>query len=330
MMRWAKDVLFRMRALLFRSRMEQELREELADHLRRETEKNEAAGMSPDEARRAAAVRFGGEERFREQARESWGVTALTDLGGDVRFARRQLLKNPAFSLLAVLTLALGIGGTVALSSVVYGLLLRPLPMPDSERVVTWWSDYNWRGSEFDHIRDVAQAYEGLAAFSNDGHTLGTESGSSMVLATVASAELFDVLDVPPLLGRTFQEGDDRPGAEPIVVLSHSIWTQRFGSDPDIVGRRIDLSGEPRTVVGVMPEGFYFPTPEMEAFVPLNLDPEDPSYAGNGWLVILGRLRPGVSEAQLATDLERVTRALGERFEYPTAWDKTRDPYVVE
>ena len=169
MMRWLRDLGFRARALLFRSRMERELKEELADHLRREAERNEAAGMSPDEARRAAAIRFGGEERFREQARESWGVTALTDLGGDVRFARRQLFKNPAFSLLAVLTLALGIGGTVALSSVVYGLLLRPLPMPDAERVVTWWSEYNWRGSEFDHVRDVAQAYEGLAAFSNSG-----------------------------------------------------------------------------------------------------------------------------------------------------------------
>lgn len=152
----------------------------------------------------------------------------------------------------------------------------------------------------------------------------------SIVLATVASAELFDVLDVPPLLGRAFQAGDDRPGAEPVVVLSHSLWAQQFGSDPAIVGRRIDLSGEPRTVVGVMPEGFYFPTPEMEIFVPLDLDSDDPGYAGNGWLVIVGRLRPGISEAQLATDLDRVTRALGERFEYPAAWDKTRDPYVVK
>lgn len=329
MMRWLKDLGFRVRALVFRSRMERELREEMADHLRREAERNEAAGMSPEEARRAAAVRFGGEERFREQARESWGVTALIDLGGDVRFAWRQLRKNPAFSVLAVLTLALGIGGTVALSSVVYGVLLRPLPMPDAQRVVTWWSDYNWRGAEFDHVRDVAQAYESLASFSNDGYTLRTESGSSVVVGTVASAELFEVLDVPPLLGRTFRPGDDRPGAEPIVVLSHSLWSQEFGSDPEIVGRRIELAGAPRTVVGVMPEGFYFPSPDMSLFVPLNLDPADPAYAGNGWLVLVGRLRTDVTEDQVQTDLERVTQALGERFEYPAAWDKTRNPYVV-
>ncbi len=329
MMRWLRDLGFRARALLFRSQMEAELREELADHLRRETERNEAAGMTPAEARRAAAVRFGGEERFREQARESWGVTAFTDLAGDVRFAGRQLLKNPAFSVLAVLTLALGIGGTVALSSVVYGLLLRPLPVPDSDRVVTWWSDYNWRGSEFDHVRDVAQAYESLAAFSNEGYTLRSESGTSLVVGTVASAELFDVLDVPPLLGRTFQAGDDRPGAEPIVVLSHALWSQEFGADPDIVGRRIELGGAPRTVVGVMPEGFYFPSPDLSLFVPLNLDPATRSYAGNGWLVMVGRLRADVTEPQIQTDLQRVTQALGERFEYPAAWDKTRNPYVV-
>lgn len=329
MMRWLKDLGFRVRALLFRSRMERELREEIEDHIRREAAKNEAAGMTPDEALRAARVRFGGEERFREQAREAWGIGAFTDLGGDVRFARRQLSKNPAFSLLAILTLALGIGGTVALSSVVYGLMVRPLPMPEADRLVTWWSDYNWRGSEFDHVRPVVRVYEELAAFSNDGYTLSTPSGTSVVVGTVASDELFEVLDVPPLLGRTFQEGDDRPGAEPVVVLSHRLWVQEFGADPEIVGRRIDLSGTLRTVVGVMPEGFFFPTPDMELFVPLNLDPDDPAYAGNGWLVLVGRLREGITEAQLATDLRRVTTALGERFEYPTAWDKTRNPYVV-
>lgn len=329
MTRWLRDLAFRARALLFRSDMERELREELEDHIRREAEKNEAAGMSPADALREARIRFGGEERFRERARESWGVTALMGLGADGRYALRQLVGSPAFSLVAVLTLALGIGGTVALSSVVYGLMLRPLPMPDEERLVTWWSDYNWRGEEFDYVRDVAQAYEGLAAFSNDGYTLRSDAGSSIVLATVASAELFEVLDVPPLLGRTFRPGEDRPGAEPVVVLGHALWTQELGADPEIVGRRIDLGGRLHTVIGVMPEDFYFPTPDSDLFVPLDLDPADPAYAGNGWLVILGRLRADVTDAQLAVDLERVASALEERYDYPAAWDKTRDPYVV-
>jgi predicted permease len=314
---------------MFRSAMERELAEELEYHVRREAEKLRAEGMSAEAALRAARIRFGGEERFKEQARESWGVTALIDLGGDVRFAARQLLKSPTFSAVAVLTLALGIGGTVALSSVVYGLLLRPLPMTDEARIVTWWSAYNWRGAEFDYIREVPRAYEGIAAFSNDGYTLRTERGATLVLATVGSAELFDVLDVPPMLGRTFRSGEDRPGAEPVVVLGHPLWSQELGADPEVVGRRVNLGGTLRTVIGVMPEGFYFPTPDADVYVPLSLDPEDPAYAGNGWLVLMGRLLPDVTDEQLAADLQRTAVALGEEYEYPAAWDKTRNPSVL-
>ena len=122
-MRGLRDLWFRVRALMGRSAMELDLNDEFAFHLEKEAEKYEAQGLSPEEARRRARLKFGGEERFKEQARESWGVSPLTDLGGDSRFAARQLLKNPAFSLLATLTLALGIGGTVALFSVVNGLL---------------------------------------------------------------------------------------------------------------------------------------------------------------------------------------------------------------
>jgi hypothetical protein len=253
--------------------MELELNDEFAFHLEKEAEKYEAQGLSPEEARRRARLKFGGEERFKEQARESWGVSPLTDLGGDLRFAARQLLKNPAFSLLATLTLALGIGGTVALFSVVNGLLIRPLPLPDEDRAVTFWSDYNWRGEEFDLVKAVPESFESVAAFSNEGYTLRTGAGSSLVLATVASVELFDVLRVRPLFGRTFEPGEDRAGAEPVVILSYSIWERAFGSERTIVGQRINLDGTQTTVVGVMPEGFYFPSPEMELFIPLDLDP---------------------------------------------------------
>ena len=325
-MKRLRDIWFRMRTLFSRRAMRRDLDEELAFHIERETEKLVASGVAPAEARRRARVAFGGEERFREQAREAWGLGALDELWGDVRFAARQLLKNPAFSALAALTLALGIGGTVALFSVVYGLMLRPLPVPDEARVVTFWMDYWWRGEEFDHVKDVPRGFESLAAYSMDSYTLRTEAGTSLLLATVCSVELFDVMDVPPLLGRTLRPGEDRPGAERVVVLTHGLWERAFGSDPTIVGRRIELNGVPTTVVGVMPEGFYFPTPETEAFVPLDLDPDDPGYAGNGWLVLTGRLAPTVSEAQLGDDLQAITRALDERYDYPDAADKTRDP----
>ncbi len=256
-------------------------------------------------------------------------VTLLHDLGADVRFAARQLLKHPAFTALAALTLALGIGGTVALFSVVNGLILRPLPIVDEDRVVSFWSAYNWRGVEFDYVKERAQAYESLAAYSNNAVTLRTETGSSLLLSTIASAELFDVLGVPALVGRTFREGEDRPGAEPVVVLTHGLWQQEFGGDRSIVGRRINLSGTQTTVIGVMPEGFYFPTPDMEAFLPLDLDPDSEHYQGNGWLVLTGRLRPGITEAQVEDDVRAIAVTIGERWDYPDAWDKTRNPHVI-
>lgn len=328
-MRWLNDLRFRLKALLTRSEMETDLDDEFAFHIEMEARKNIAAGMTEERALREARLKFGGAERFKETARESWGVSPLTDFGGDLRFATRQLLKRPAFSTLAAVTLALGIGGTVALFSVVNGLMIRPLPVEDEEALYTFWSDYNWRGAEFDFVKERVRVFENIAAYSDDATTLRTDGGSRLLLYSVGSAELFDVLGTRALLGRTFEEGEDRPGAEPVVVLSHAMWEGEFGQDREIIGRRIDLGGETRTVIGVMPEGFYFPSPESEAWVPLDLDPASQSYQGNGWLVITGRLRQGVTEQQLDDDLAQLALGLGENWDYPDAWDKTRDPYVV-
>jgi hypothetical protein len=213
-MRWLSDMLFRLRAVFDRRTMEQELEDEFAFHLAKQAEKYVAAGMDPAEARRRARIEFGGEERSKEDTRASWGVGALTDLAGDLRFAVRQLQKNPAFSALAALTLALGIGGTVALFSVVNGLMLRPLPYPDEDRVMSFWMDYNWRGEEFDLVREMPESFEKRSRVLQPGIHAATEGGSSIVLALVSSVELWDVLDAQPLLGRTFRPGEDRPGAE--------------------------------------------------------------------------------------------------------------------
>lgn len=328
-MRWIREAWFRMRALLGRTRMERDMEEEFAFHLEREAEKLEIEGLSPAEARRLARVRFGGVERHRERVRQAWGIGVVTDLAADLRYALRQLRRSPGFSTLAVVTLALGIGGTVALGSVAWGVLLRPLPVEDEGELVVFWSPYNWRGVEFDHVREGLRAFDGLVAWSNDSFSLRIDQGSSLLTATVASAELFDVLGVHPFLGRTFRTGDDRPGAEPVVVLSHGLWSREFGADPAVVGRRVVLDGEPTTVVGVMPEGFYFPDPRMEAWVPLNLDPDDQGYQGNGWLILTGRLADGVTDEGVETELGRITTALGERFTYPESWDKTRNAHVT-
>lgn len=328
-MRWLSDAWYRLRALFGRGSMERDLEDEFAFHLEMEARKYEAQGMDAAEARRQAAVKFGGAERFKEQARSSWGVSPLTDVFSDVRYAARQIRKNPAFSLLAALTLALGIGGTVALFSVVNGLLLRPLPVKDEDRIMTFWSDYNWRGEEFDFVKERVRTFETLAAYSNEGFSLRSDDGSTLHMATVASAELFDVLGTQPLLGRTFLPGEDRPGAEPVIVIGHALWQQSFGSDPTVIGRRVDVNGRLTTVVGVMPRNFYFPEPDMDAWMPLDLDPASSNYQSNGWLVLIGRLRPDVGDADIQGDLHALTAALGERWTYPAAWDKTKNPTLT-
>ncbi len=329
MRRWLGDVWFRLRALLGRARMERDMEEEIAFHLEMEERKYRADGLSPREAHRLARVKFGGEDRFKEQARRSWGVGWLQDLGGDVRFAARQLAKNPAFTTLVVLTLALGIGGTVALFSVVDGLMLRPMPVRDESQLRIFWNDFDWRGVEFDFAKERVTSFQSLAAYSMDAVTLRTDAGSSLVLSCIGSSELFGVLGVKPLLGRTFEPGEDRPGAEPVIVLSYGEWQRSFGGDRSIVGRAVEIDGRPTTVVGVMPRGFYFPTPEAKAWVPLDLDPSTQSYQGNGWLVLVGRVRTGTSDAQVHDDVRSLARAMGERWSYPAAWDKTKDPHVT-
>ena len=328
-MRWWSEVRTRVRALFGRRRMERDLDEELSFHLEKETEKNLARGMSPERARREAYRRFGGVERHREGTREAWGVRWLEDGLQDLRLGVRRMVRSPLFSGTAVLTLALGVGGTVALFSVVQGLLLRPLPYEDDERLVVFWSDWDWRGVEFDLVREVAAAYEDIAAYSLSAVTLREgDRPAAPLIASVTSAELFDVLGARPLLGRTFRTGEDRPGAEPVVVLSHALWQQELGGDPDVVGRRVILDGASVTAIGVMPPDFYFPVPDVRAWMPLELDPDQGRYHTTGWLVLLGRVRVGTTDAQLQADLRSVAARLGERFTYPEAWDKTRDPHV--
>jgi len=159
--------------------------------------------------------------------------------------------------------------------------------------------------------------------------TLRNDESSILVISTVASAELFEVLGARPLIGQTFRPGDDRPGAEPVIVLSYGTWQQHYGGDPNIVGRRIEANGRATTVLGVMPRDFYFPSPEMKVWVPLDLDPASSQYQNNGWLVLTGRIREGVTEAQVRENILALAQALGEEWAYPEAFDKTRNPSVT-
>jgi putative ABC transport system permease protein len=324
-----RGILHRMKAVLMRRSWERDVSEELRFHLEMETRKLMQEGLSEAEAHREAKIRLGGEELMLERAREERGTAFWDRTLQDLRFGGRVLLRAPVFTVVAVLTLALGIGGTVALFSVVQGLLLRPLPVEEEDQVVTFWFDYSWRGSEFDFARTRLPAFESVAAYSNIGLTLHTDQESLRIPTTVASAELFDVLGARPLLGQTFRAGDDRPGAERVIILSYAVWQQQYGGDPDIIGKRVLAGGEPTTVLGVMPREFYFPTPNMKAWMPLDLDPASSQYRNNGWLVLVGRVGKDVTEAQLQANLRSLGTELGENWDYPEQWDKSRNPFVT-
>lgn len=239
----------------------------------------------------------------------------------DLRYTVRRLLARPTYVLLAVLTLALGVGGTAAILSIVRGLLLEPLPYAREAEVTVFWAPFSWSEAELLHLRPDWPGFRHVAAYRADDVTLASGDGPARVLPGVsASAELFEVLGVSPALGRAFQPGDDGQGVEPIAVLSHELW-QEMGGDRSVLGRRVQLDGVSRTVVGVMPAGFWFPNPTVRVWLPEPLDPENQS--GNYTLV--GRLAPGQDIAGMEPALARITTSLGERFDYPEQWDITKN-----
>jgi putative ABC transport system permease protein len=323
------DWWFRARVLLNLDREERELNEEFDFHIEMQRRKLVAGGMSPADAEVEARRRFGAVTRERQRARDQWGVGLMRDLASDMRHAFRQFRRRPAFTAAGVLTLSLGIGATVALFSAVRGTLLRPLPVREESQLHVFWQDYNWRGVEFDFMRPQATAFSGIAAYSINGFTLGTGEGTVTALTGIVTAELFDVLGARPLIGRTFEPGDDRPGSTPKVVLSWGLWQRSFGGDSAIVGTPILVDGSPFTVAGVMPREFFFPTPEIQMWRPIDMNPANPAYNNNGWLVTIGRAAPGSSAADVQRNIAALGVALGGQFTYPDAWDKRKNPHTT-
>jgi putative ABC transport system permease protein len=244
----------------------------------------------------------------------------------DVRYAARRLMARPTYALLAVLTLALGAGGTAAIFSVVRTLLLDPLPIAREEQVGVLWFEGSWNEAEFLHMRGNFPGFQRMAAYRPNDVTLETPGGPMRLVPGMAvSSELFDVLGAAPAIGRTFRPGEDASGAELVVVLSHSLW-QELGSDPSIVGKPLRLGGLTRTVVGVMPRGFWFPSPAMRIWTAAQMNPQNMS----GRYGLVGRVADGLSVTQMEDPLAALTTALAARFQYPNPqWDKTRNPSVV-
>ena len=252
------------------------------------------------------------------------------DFAADARFALKQMRRGWAFTTTVILTLGLGIGATVALLSVVNALFLRPLPYHHEDRVRVFWMDYDWRGAEYDFVREHRGVFENVAAYSTNGgpyHASVDAPGNAELLPfVVTTSSLFDVLGATPYLGRPLRAEDDRPGAPPVIVISYGMWRQDLGGRSDIVGHRIVIDGAPVTVVGVMPPRFYFPTPDFRAWRPIQLDPSTSFYQNVGYLTLLGRVRAGAGDDLVQSELRRLARSLGAQFTYTADFDKTKSP----
>jgi putative ABC transport system permease protein len=309
----------RVSGLFGRDRREQELREEIDSHLHLHIEDNVRAGLLPVEARRQALLRLGGVERLKEEYRDRRSVPLLQHLALDVRFALRVLWKTPTFTAVAVLTLGFGIGANTAVFSVVNAVLLRPLPFPQSGRLVLIWATNTRNGDQhdvasypdFEEWKASSGSFEGMAAFTSRGVTLAGLDEAVMVPALQTTPGFFETLGVLPTLGRTFQESDVMSGEPRVAILSDTLWRHQFGARADVVGQLIRANEEVHTIVGVMPAGFRFAPGEPEQiYTALAPDPN----RNHGFLRVIGRLRPGVSRASAQSEMEAVARRIAQDF----------------
>ncbi len=326
-MEWFNILKARLRALFRRESVLQDIEEELRVHVEMETETNIRRGMPPNEARAAALKSFGNVGRNTELGYDIRGGGWLETLWQDLRFGSRMLLKQPGFSLIALLTLALGIGANTAIFSVVNAVLLRPLPYREAERIVAI-QELSKEGerkqvtpANFLDWRAQQTTFASLAAISTRRANLALTAEAERIDLAVVSANFFDVFGLRAERGRLFAAADEQAGHAPVVVVSHSLWQSRFGGANDLVGRNVTLDGKSYTVVGIAPQGFQYPG-ETEAWLPpLKLAPESnermdvTQVRGFGYLSAVALLKPGVSLAQAAGEMETITARL--RRQYP-------------
>jgi predicted permease len=328
----------RIRRLFHRSHTEKELDQELRFHLDRQIDGYVAAGLSPDQARRRAKLEFGGLERVKEEVRATRWETHLDNLHRDFRYAIRNLRKDHRFALVAIFALALGLGASTAIFSVVNAALLRPLPYRDPARLV--WADEfvphinDWAvpNPEFTNWRTHNHTFEVMAAYDGGSQSNLTGAGEPERIETSGvTANFLAVLGIQPALGRVFLPDEDRPGGAPVVLVTDSLWRRKFSADPGIVGKSIDLDGRSYAVVGVLPASFHFPAKREapECLFAFQLPPEVDWAAQSFNLTrVIGRLAPGVSLSQAQADL--TTLAAQSNSAMPAVFVRTRDGLKVQ
>jgi putative ABC transport system permease protein len=312
-MRFLKSLGLRVYSLFKRTQLEADLNDELQDWMARQTRRYLEVGLSAEKARAAALRDIGGIQRVKEECRDIWIFTALETLKRDIGVGLCQLRHNPGFATVAVLTIALGIGATTAIFSVVDAVLLRSLPYRDANRLVSLYEDRSRTGfprKEFtpaNYIDCKAQTeiFEDVAAIDADRFYNLTGSGGipERLAAEGVTHNLFSILGVRALLGRVFSAQEDTPGSENVVLLSHRLWLGRFGGDRNVIGKDILLNGERYSVVGVMPPGFSFPNRNADLWVPTAFTSQDLADRGSHFLMVIAKLRSGVNLKQANAEL---------------------------
>ena len=325
MMTLPSRIARRLRLLLGRRGFEHDLDDELRFHIEMQAARHAQRGLSPAEARALAEREFGAVERFKDEVRDVRGATWFDDVGRDVRYGLRSLRRAPAFVAVAVLCLALGIGANAAIFSVVSAVLLRPLPYAEPERLVrAYESMRSWGPGSTGSVswpnyvdwRDGARSFEQLVAYGVGSANLLGRGEPERVRRVEATANLFTALGSRPVLGRTFVEGEDQPGRDGVVVLGGGFWQRRFGGDPRVIGQAVTIDGQPRTIVGVMPEAFNFPAGSRPYDVWLPLVPSDGERTsrGNHAFNVVGLLRPGVTPRQADAELREIAARLEKQY----------------
>jgi predicted permease len=325
---WISRLWLRLQALFRRYRLAQELDDEVQFHLDQQIAENVTAGMNPTEARQAALRTFGNPTVLKEEVHDTWGWARLERFVRDLRYGARALLRGPGFTVVATLVMALGIGATTTLFTIVHAVLLSPLPLPEAERLVSLWesnlsnefpSPYNVvSGGIFDDWRQQSTSFEQMALIGEDSANL---SGDGAVLpeaihARSCSYNLFTMLGVQPIRGRLFSVEDDRVGAAGSVILTHGFWNSRYNSDPAIIGKTVLLNAKPYSVIGILPAWFDYPDTRTQLWLPVRheVSAADMQNRGAHRFLVTARLRPGITLAQAYGELDAVQRRIHQQF----------------
>src|SRR3954464_4553085 len=300
-----------------KNRAGDDVAQELQGHLELLVQENLKKGMDPAEARRAARLSLGGETQIKEAYRHQAGLPFLEVLVQDLRYGFRHLHKNPTFTFVAVLTLALGIGANTAIFSVVNAVLLRPLPYAAPDRLISLDGGQSW--PDVNDIREQNRTLQSIGAYWGYQFDLLGNGEPEQIEGALVSLDLFDTLGVPPMFGRTFSAKDDAPGAARIAVVSESFWRNRMAADRKAVGRKLQLSGSTYEIVGVLPKGFWLQrgqyTGDFDIFVPMRLAyPEAASARGVHAQRAIARLKDGVSIPQAQSDLDAIAARLSQLY----------------